>query len=329
MLMGQSLACNVSPIGGDSIGDNSLFTDGTGGFTAVADAGLNMGQPAILLPLVGEELLTELRVIVFGVSTASNALRFDNFEYHLDVWSEAEYFSDADPTFDLNLGSPTDIELVSQGQNRVVPDSVFGTSGGAGDDAATYELRFDLTAMPEQGGAEELFSTPLAKGDWVFGFQSWHNIQESGYLRVAGSIAEEGPTPLFSRDAGVDRGILGGQDPNQIYLRWGMSLIGRDESQIAGDFNGDGSVTIADYTVWRNNHGDLFDLDAYQCWKAAFGTTAAVEASTLKTWPGNGETQAVPEPRQMGWWLGIIGMLCLWARWISLLSTRDVLHSTD
>ena len=45
--------------------------------------------------------------------------------------------------------------------------------------------------------------------------------------------------------------------------------------QLAGDFNSDGNVDIADYTVWRNNLGTTYTTDDYQDWKANFGNTAA------------------------------------------------------
>ena len=69
-----------------------------------------------------------------------------------------------------------------------------------------------------------------------------------------------------------------------------------------GDFNGDGTVNLADYTLWRDNlgaadesslmnNGDgLNGVDAgdYAFWKARFGNTGA----TLQA-PG---VAAVPEP---------------------------------
>ena len=53
-----------------------------------------------------------------------------------------------------------------------------------------------------------------------------------------------------------------------------------------GDFNHDGTVTLADYTVWRDNLGGLYTMADYDAWRAAFASPAASAA------PG----QAVPEP---------------------------------
>jgi autotransporter-associated beta strand protein len=60
---------------------------------------------------------------------------------------------------------------------------------------------------------------------------------------------------------------------------------------LPGDFNLDGIVDAADYTVWRNGLGTLYTTDDYNVWKSNFGTVA-----------GNGSAGAahvevaVPEP---------------------------------
>ncbi|QDU58687.1 hypothetical protein [Aeoliella mucimassa] len=72
---------------------------------------------------------------------------------------------------------------------------------------------------------------------------------------------------------------------------------------LSGDYNGDGIVNLADYTVWRDSLGSTTDLRAngndtgasqgvvdmadYQTWKTNFGQTAAA---------GSVQTASVPEP---------------------------------
>jgi hypothetical protein len=175
-----------------------------------------------------------------------------------------------------------------------VPNAPFGASGGAGDDATTYDLAFDLTDLPPQLGGD-LFATPLPAGDWVFAFQSVHDISASGSLRVAGSVAETGPLPLFSRGTSVPRGILGGQDPEQIFLRWGMSLSALDESHVHGDFNQDGQVNGADYTVWRNGFGTTYGVEDYECWKTAFSESLGQRSEGALTALSGGLASQVPE----------------------------------
>jgi hypothetical protein len=62
--------------------------------------------------------------------------------------------------------------------------------------------------------------------------------------------------------------------------------VGAVEREILGDYNGDGSVNSADYTVWQDNNGSTTNLDGdgdgsgkvdqndYDLWKDHFGNTA-------------------------------------------------------
>jgi hypothetical protein len=152
-------------------------------------------------------------------------------------------------------------------------------------------LRFDLAQLAKSTPSASIFASPLPADDWVFGFQSSHNIEQSGILRVTGSTAGAGPLPLFSRDDSDPRGVLGGQDPDNITLHWGLSLsavVENSPSHPRGDFNGNGVVDAVDFVVWRhhfgaasesflNNAGDgLNGVDAadYSLWLQNFDTVS-------------------------------------------------------
>ena len=81
----------------------------------------------------------------------------------------------------------------------------------------------------------------------------------------------------------------------------------------SGDYNGDGVVDAADYTVWRDtlgqtgtglaadgNHNNVIDSGDYDVWKSNYGTSAGNGASATST---------VPEP--CGLLLCLVG-LTLW-----------------
>jgi hypothetical protein len=102
-------------------------------------------------------------------------------------------------------------------------------------------------------------------------------------------------------------------------------LANRIVAGVAGDYNGNGIVDAADYTVWRNNNGTVFQLtnegpdtpgevtiEDYNFWKANFGNGAPP--------PGGGSTAggnaglggvAVPEPTALALWLGACGVIVL------------------
>jgi hypothetical protein len=90
----------------------------------------------------------------------------------------------------------------------------------------------------------------------------------------------------------------------------------------AGDFNDDGRVDAADYTVWRDNlgtdfnlseHGDevgaslgVVDIEDYNLWKVAFGWVAPDLV------PGAGAAVSLPEPATLGFLAaGALGLLAL------------------
>ncbi len=61
---------------------------------------------------------------------------------------------------------------------------------------------------------------------------------------------------------------------------------------LPGDFNTDGIVDAADYTVWRNGLGSLYTTDDYAVWKSHFGESAGSGAAAIVS----DRTAAVPEP---------------------------------
>ena len=95
------------------------------------------------------------------------------------------------------------------------------------------------------------------------------------------------------------------------------TLVGAHEAAAPGDFNNNGTVDAADYTIWRDTQGSTTDLRAdgngdrqvnefdYAIWKSLFGTA-------YNDGPGVGAT--VPEPTS-ALYLAVAGMgWCVVAR---------------
>lgn len=289
--------CPSSIVGGDTIGIDSTFTNETGGFSSVRDGGMDLGHPAFLASFSGHELLTNLRTIVFGIPSVNNNLKFDQFDYRFDVWSSEAYFAGADPIFQFDLANPVGLEFISEHSTRTVPNTTFGSAGVGGNNEATFELIFDLQEAAQTNGPYELLSSPMPAGDWVFGFQSYHSVSAAGSLRVSGSIAPDGPLPLFSREGVVPRGVLGGQNPENIVLRWGISLTASlvSVSGLDGDYNGDGTVDAADYTIWRDSIVEETATAGYYCWRKNYGAVSSTPANGRS--PDVHLSQDIPEPR--------------------------------
>ncbi|MBB6429293.1 PQQ-dependent sugar dehydrogenase [Algisphaera agarilytica] len=81
---------------------------------------------------------------------------------------------------------------------------------------------------------------------------------------------------------------------------------------LAGDYNGNGIVDAADYTVWQDSFGSTFDLEAdgngngvidaadYTVWQDNFGNTLPVGGSSLTI---------IPEPASLAWVVVGLGVL--------------------
>ena len=109
-------------------------------------------------------------------------------------------------------------------------------------------------------------------------------------LGVDGPRGADGSLPVldFMRLAETSQLIDAGMNVGLSFNGLGPDL-GAFESGMAGDFNDDGVVDAADYTVWRDNLGGVFTAAYYQTWRENFGDSA-----------GGGGLSTVPEP---GTWL--------------------------
>ena len=186
-------------------------------------------------------------------------------------------------------------------------------------------MRFAITT--EGGDGEQLLDTdPLPVGEWVHLTLTLGGntgvLYVNGLPRVAGQIlldpSDFNPVHNYLGKSQYADALLDGQiDDFRIY---GFAL---DAAQVAnlvrpGDYNGDGVVDAADYTVWRDTLGSTTDLRAngddtgtsagvvdeadYAVWRAHFGETVGGGASTLAA-------ATVPEPAGVVMWLLGLGAM--------------------
>jgi hypothetical protein len=134
----------------------------------------------------------------------------------------------------------------------------------------------------------------------------WEVANFDGEVRIGLNVAETGPGQTFADFAALMRMA------EAIEAHYGTSIGGIDFHELTtfsdsaaprpqGDFNYDGVVDAADYTVWRDNIGSTTRLDAdgdfdgvigvldYELWKSNFGSTGSGSS-----WTSVGAT--VPEP---------------------------------
>jgi len=127
----------------------------------------------------------------------------------------------------------------------------------------------------------------------------------------------------------IDQGVsLSDADADQFTLHVYNNVVVLKSivPPLAGDYNGDGTVNAADYTVWRNtlgetnvlladgNNNGVVDYADYGVWKINFGATGSAQASATDA--------AVPEPSSVGLLAGLLTMVIAAGR-----DTRFPVHS--
>ena len=114
----------------------------------------------------------------------------------------------------------------------------------------------------------------------------------------------------------VDQGVsLSDADADQftLHVYSNMVVLKSIVPPLAGDYNDDGTVNAADYTIWRNtlgetnvlsadgNNNGVVDYADYAVWKLNFGATSSAQASATDA--------AVPEPSAVSLLAGLLAMM--------------------
>jgi hypothetical protein len=217
-------------------------------------------------------------------------------------------------------------------------DKGFASGYTLGRRAGTEAIGFEFLASGSQGNNFATDSA-LVDGDWhhvaLVKAGNTVSLYADGTLEnsqtVSGAAQDNALPLLIGYNPG--QGALGfwkGQlDELKIF---GRALLSAEIAALAnpllGDYNNNGVVDAADYTVWRDNlgapagtlpndtDGGVIGPAQYATWKANFGSAAGGGAAAHSA-PGDsaGANYAVPEP---GAWLlalgGTLGMVLLTLR---------------
>lgn len=120
---------------------------------------------------------------------------------------------------------------------------------------------FELYLVPSGGGTPTKISAPMTPGGNVIDWQ----------------FSPDGRSVVYRAD----------QDTDGAYELYAVML----NEEMPGDFDGNGVVDAADYTVWRDGLGSTYTAADYNVWKANFGRGAGSGSA------GNSPVNAaVPEP---------------------------------
>lgn len=208
-----------------------------------------------------------------------------------------------------------DLNILAGAANFI--DSVTSTGGATINNAGTMGAKgaVDIVANLESTGIIDIDIAGT-------GLNQFDSLSITGNATLAGTLDVQlfnGYEPLegemftvFSATSLTDNGIvLGGPSADMFSMSVvGNTLVLTVDFGLEGDFNGDGIVNIADYTVWRDNLGATdesaingngdgangVDAQDYVVWKTNFGMGSQDPLST----------QQVPEPSSL-WLLLLAG----------------------
>jgi hypothetical protein len=236
------------------------------------------------------------------------------------VWSGYTYnftkSAFADPTLPEN-------------QDAIAPTVVLTRAQTLGMYNVVFESEYDQLEHDSPFGTE--WATDINNPGATIAATNWAALT-FGTWRSAYHDSEADP-PIELRYTIVDRNavvrLIGAEESDDIYIdlrftSWGGGFGGHGgafsyvraeppEIETTGDYNGNGTVDAADYTVWRNTFGDSvanvgdgadgdqsgeIDEGDYDFWKANFG---AIVPGT-----GSGAGLAVPEPSTL---VSVLGTL--------------------
>ena len=277
-----------------------------------------------------------------GVGTSANGSTMLSTYGILTSGTRSNYPGSADGVYFANTGdggSAFDYRAYSSERNsgyllpRYEPEDEHATyhADSQNSSAVLYASNFGGVTVPAGQTAlfpeTQLGTTPAG----ALGFE-WHEVEIAklgstvtwkvdGILLVTVQTAEfidpdSGSNILFGH---CDTNGFVGTDP--YYDDVAFTLIDnirvvRDSDPTTGDYNNNGVVDAADYTVWRDTRGSTTNFGAdgngdgtidavdYGVWRANFGRTL-----------GSGSMAAVPEPAS--WALGfmfLVGVACVRCR---------------
>ncbi|QDU57306.1 hypothetical protein [Aeoliella mucimassa] len=211
----------------------------------------------------------------------------DDYRYDLNGnlavdWKDVkvlQQFADI-PTGDTNFDGSLDFDDLD------TLDQYYHTNGGVG--AETW-LAGDIASFVAGYPADAFDANIVNFADLTSFADSW--------IHLLGQTIDE--SDLTSRYTGQ-------------FLSDALIAFGFESSTLLGDYNGDGEVDLADYTVWRDSLGTtgsqlaadgyadgVVDLKDYQLWKTMFGSTSLSPESVT----------AVPEPASMVWLVALFAGL--------------------
>lgn len=229
-----------------------------------------------------------------------------------DGWLKVAEVTTIGPAGSLTVGGG---KLYSPGLSKHAAGSFALTAGELHVDAADFDLTVDggmlvpgattgvlliAGGLTVNDGAIQIDITPI---DGATGILAQGSVELGGDLLVDLRGFIPAPTDAYEIiSAAAVSGVFDNTIGDRLPVSGGSFLLTIDADSVTlsnylaalpGDFNFDGSVDAADYTVWRDGLGTVYTSEDYSVWAASYGSTSTTTSSA-----------SVPEPS--GWLLALM-----------------------
>lgn len=235
-----------------------------------------------------------------AVDGTLDAVAFSTYQGELDPSQDFQLYNQSAPLgLEVSINPSTGSVLLSNPSGEAVAINGYELTSSAASLSSDHWLSL-AEQQASSGSTTEWLEGGFASDSILFEASLEGEMQmepgQSLWLGYAFTPGAEENIEFRYRRAGQS-----GLEPGTVNYDGAAALL-------AGDYNADGLVNLADYIVWRNHLGSSYslpndatpatvDADDYQVWKNSFGSSAA---------PASVGLQQIPEPRTV---VSIIGLI--------------------
>jgi len=193
----------------------------------------------------------------------------------------------------FSIGNSGDELILKNDSGTIVWSLAYSNDDRNG--VATYLTSTQLGTIPNTYGSKGAPGIDRTGDDnGTPGFLGYEHASSTVFTPIDPAGFESDPSDLVARFGPAGSVFVGPFESGNVSASFGSPLAGPYQvitTGVAGDYNNNGIVDAADYTVWRDGNSPDSSQAGYDFWKQRFGNTSGSSS-------GQG-SQAIPEPTSL------------------------------